>query len=74
LLSAVFLVITASSTAGKIGSYLVLGLSCFAAYYFTLRYVPETKDRSVDQCVALVLASRQPAQEPGIQLTDKILI
>lgn len=67
-----FLVITASSPAGKVGSYLVLGLSCFAAHAFTRRYVPETKDRSVDDCVALVLASRQPEQ--GIQLSAKMLI
>lgn len=70
-----FLVITASSTAGKIGSYLVLGLSCFAAYYFTLWYVPETKDHSVDECVSLVLATRHArvgSKQSGIELREKI--
>jgi hypothetical protein len=53
----VFLVITATPT-GKIGAYLVLGLSCFVAYWFTLWYIPETKDRSLDECVRLTLETR----------------
>lgn len=58
LLSAVFLVATATPV-GKVISYLILGLSCFFAYYFTLWYVPETKDRSLDDCVNSMLRTRQ---------------
>ena len=53
LLSALFLVITSTDT-GKIISYIILALSCFFAYWFTYMYVPETKDRSLEDCIRMV--------------------
>ena len=52
-----FLVIT-STDVGKICSYTLLGLSCFFGYYFTMWFVPETKDRSLEECIALVQSTR----------------
>ncbi len=53
LLSAVFLLITSTDT-GKIIAYIILALSCFIAYWFTYIYVPETKDRSLEDCIRMV--------------------
>ena len=75
MLSAIFLMIT-STQIGKIISYSILGLSCFVAYYFTLYYVPETKDKTLDECVRLVQDTRlhrvSSKSETSIQLSEKI--
>lgn len=52
-----FLEITATDF-GKIFSYTILGLSCFFGHYFTMWYVPETKDRTLVECVELVQRTR----------------
>ena len=31
-----------------------MGISCLAAFGFTYRFIPETKDRTIEECVAMV--------------------
>lgn len=57
LTSAIFLQITATDT-GKIVAYTILSVSCVITYLFVRRYLPETKDKPIDECVRLVQEAR----------------
>lgn len=57
ILLSIFLQITKTET-GKIISYTILAAACFATYIFVYRYLPETKDVAMDECVRLVLEAR----------------
>lgn len=51
---------------GTIFVFAIMGISCLGAFGFTYRYVPETKDRSVDDCVNMVMYARyQPFTGDG---------
>lgn len=39
---------------GKIVMYGIMGTSCLVAFGFTYRYLPETKDKQLDDCVEMV--------------------
>jgi hypothetical protein len=38
--------------------YAIMGISCLAAFGFTYRFVPETMDRTLEECVAMVLEAQ----------------
>eukprot|EP00347_Sterkiella_histriomuscorum_P004532 403360103 len=57
LTSAIFLQITATNS-GKIIAYSILSISCVITYLFVRRYLPETKDKPIDECVKLVMQAR----------------
>jgi hypothetical protein len=43
---------------GKVFVYAGLAIACAIAWLFTHRFVPETKDHTVDECVSMVLSAR----------------
>jgi hypothetical protein len=43
---------------GKVIVYVALAISCVIAYMFTYRYIPETKDKTQDECVQMVMYAR----------------
>ena len=43
---------------GKVFVYAGLAIACAVAWMFTHRYVPETKDHTLDECVSMVLNAR----------------
>ncbi|CDW76109.1 arabinose-proton symporter [Stylonychia lemnae] len=43
---------------GKIIAYSILAISCFITFLFVQRYLPETKDKPIEECVRLVLQAR----------------
>eukprot|EP00347_Sterkiella_histriomuscorum_P013821 403363238 len=58
MLLSIFLQITKTET-GKIVAYTILAAVCFITHIFVFRYLPETKDKSLDICVQLVLDTKQ---------------
>ena len=57
LTSSIYLQVT-DGPFGKVAVYAVMALSCIAAFGFTYRFVPETKDRNVEECVNMVMLAR----------------
>jgi hypothetical protein len=39
---------------GKVIVYAIMGISCLSAFAFTYRFIPETKDRTAEECVAMI--------------------
>ncbi|CDW83378.1 UNKNOWN [Stylonychia lemnae] len=52
-LAGIFLQITQTQT-GKIFTYSLLAFNCMVMFFFVWRFVPETKDKSIDECVKLI--------------------
>ena len=57
ILLAIFLQITKTEV-GKVISYTILASACFIAFLIVNRFLPETKDIPINECVRLVLEAR----------------
>lgn len=71
--SAIFLKITATDT-GKIVAYSILAISCFLTYMFVRRYLPETKDKSIDICVRIVKEARTKGCSTAKKMNESLTI
>jgi SP family arabinose:H+ symporter-like MFS transporter len=66
--SSLFLTVT-SGPLGKVFAYIILALSCLIVFFFTLRFVPETLNKTNEECIRLVAQSKNgifTADEKGL--------
>ena len=70
IVAAVFLSATSTDT-GKVISYLIIASFCLVGYCFINKFVPETKGRSLQECVHLFMTPKQIELESQLKIANQ---